>query len=65
MKDSGCGKAGSNLESLVVSKEGKELGRESWWEETLMEGKEKKDKQVAFTWEEVMEAGMIETGGKE
>jgi hypothetical protein len=48
-----------------VSKEGKELGRESWWEETLMEGKEKKDKQVAFTWEEVMEAGMIETGGKE
>jgi hypothetical protein len=62
MKDSGCGKTSSNLESLVVSKEGKELGRESWWEETLMEGKEKKDKQVAFTWEQVMEAGMIETG---
>ena len=30
-----------------------------------MEGKEKKDKKVAFTWEEVMEAGMFETGGKE
>jgi hypothetical protein len=30
-----------------------------------MEGKEKKNKQVAFTWEEVLEAGMIETGGKE
>jgi hypothetical protein len=30
-----------------------------------MEGHEKKDKQVAFTCEEVMEAGVIETGGKE
>ena len=30
-----------------------------------MEGHEKKGKQVAFTCEEVMEAGVIETGGKE